>query len=61
MKTFLKIPFEPAPEDPSWMFKARSGKKMSPPEAEEYFKWKHDKEHYRLISDNTCHGVPSNG
>ena len=45
MKTYLLIPFEPAPEDPSWMYKARSGRKMNPLEAEEYMKSKHDSEH----------------
>jgi len=36
----MKIPFEKPPEDPSWMIKKRSGKKLNPLEAEEYFKYK---------------------
>lgn len=40
MKTFLKIPFERAPEDPSWLVKKKAGRKLNPLEAEEYYKFK---------------------
>jgi len=43
------------------MLKARSGRKMNPFEAEEYFKWKHENDYKGLVSDRSCHGVPSNG
>ncbi len=48
MKTYVKIPFEPAPRDPSWLLKKYSGKKMNPLESEEYFKHIFEEDH-RLI------------
>jgi hypothetical protein len=33
MKTFMRIPYSRAPEDPSWMSKVRAGRKMNPIEA----------------------------
>jgi hypothetical protein len=44
MKTFLRIPFERAPESPSWMIKKKAGRKLDPVEAECYYKWKYEKE-----------------
>lgn len=40
MKTYLRIPFERAPEDPSWLTKKKAGRKLNPIEAEEYYKFK---------------------
>lgn len=37
MMTFLRIPFERAPEDPSWLTKKKAGRKLDPIEAEEYY------------------------
>jgi hypothetical protein len=37
MQTILRIPFERAPEAPSWMSKKKAGKKLDPMEAEAYF------------------------
>jgi hypothetical protein len=34
MKTYLKIPYELAPNDPDWLLKAHSRKKLDPLEAE---------------------------
>lgn len=34
MKTYLRIPYERAPEDPSWLMKAHAGRKLDPIEAE---------------------------
>jgi len=48
MKTYVKIPIEPAPKDPSWIVKKHSHKKMNPIESEEYYKHLFD-EDYRLI------------
>ena len=61
MKTFLRIPFAPAPEDPAWMYKAKSGRKMNPWEVEEYLKWKHEIEHKKLMAETNYEGIPANG
>ncbi len=42
MFTEVLIPVEPAPEDPLWIIKKKSGKKLNGEEADEYMKWKHD-------------------
>ena len=49
MKTYLKIPYQRAPEDPSWLQKAHSGRKMDPIELEEYLLYKFDLEHKKLL------------
>jgi hypothetical protein len=43
MKTVLQIPFEKAPQDPSWMAKVKTGKKLDAIEMEEYILFKHEK------------------
>lgn len=48
MKSYVKIPFEPAPRDPSWLLKKYSKRKMNPLESEEYFKHLFEEDH-RLI------------
>jgi hypothetical protein len=42
MQTELRIPSEPAPEDPLWMTKKFSGKTLSAAEQEEYYRWQHE-------------------
>ena len=42
MFTEVLIPVEPAPEDPLWIIKKKSGKKLNGVEANEYMKWKHE-------------------
>ena len=37
-KTYLRIPFKRAPEDPEWMLKVKSGRKLNPIEVEQYYK-----------------------
>ena len=49
MKTYLKIPYQRAPEDPSWLQKAHSGRKMDPIELEEYLLYKFDLDHKKLL------------
>jgi hypothetical protein len=44
MRTFVRIPYERAPEDPSWMTKKKAGKKLDPMEAEEYFNVRYEQE-----------------
>ena len=51
MKTFLKIPYERAKEDPLWLTKKHAGHKLDPIELEEYFKYKYEKSHLKLIND----------
>ena len=38
----MRIPFQRAPEAPSWMSKKKAGRKLDPIEAEEYFKYKYE-------------------
>jgi hypothetical protein len=45
MKTFMKIPFERAKEDPSWLTKKHAGLKLDPIEIEEYYRYKFEKNH----------------
>jgi hypothetical protein len=45
MKTYLKIPYERAPEDPVWLTKAHAGRKLDPIEVEEFMLHKHTLEH----------------
>ena len=45
MKTKLKIPFEPAPLDPSWLLKAHSGRRMDAIEVEQYMAYAYELEH----------------
>lgn len=44
MKTIVKIPFERAPEDPSWIIKRKSGKVLTSDESQEYYKFEFEKE-----------------
>ena len=37
MRTLVLIPIEPAPKDPSWMLKSKSGRRMNLEEASLYF------------------------
>ena len=59
MKTFLRIPHKPAPEAPSWMYKKKAGRKLDPIEAEEYYKWKSDREVEELQKRPNFDGVPT--
>ena len=61
MKTILRIPFKPAKEDPSWLLKAHSGRKMDAIEVEEYMLYMHEKEHNQLVNDFIMIGVPGQG
>jgi len=45
MKTYLLIPYEPAPEDPKWLTKKKAGKKLNPLEIELYSNYKWEGEH----------------
>ena len=42
MFTEVLITVEPAPEDPLWIIKKKSGEKLNGVEADEYMKWKHE-------------------
>jgi hypothetical protein len=42
MYTELRIPIEPAPEDPEWMIKKFQGMALDAFEQEQYYMWKHD-------------------
>ena len=42
MKTEVRIPTEPAPKDPEWMYKRKAGEKLNAFEVEEYYHYKHD-------------------
>jgi hypothetical protein len=59
MKTFMRIATERAPEDPTWMVKKKAGKKLNPIEADEYFAYKFEQDHNRLITEKNFEGVPS--
>jgi hypothetical protein len=59
MKTYLRIPFERAIEDPSWMSKKKAGRKLSPIEAEEFFQAKYEKEFLALEKETSYQGIPS--
>lgn len=45
MKTFMRIPYKRAPEDPSWMIKSKAGRRLDPIEVEELHRWKFDTSH----------------
>lgn len=59
MKTYLKIPFERAPEDPSWLTKKKAGRKLDPLEAEEYFKFKYAEQEKKMLRETNYEGIPS--
>ena len=59
MFTVMKIPTQRAPEDPSWVVKKKSGRRLDPVEYEEYFKNKYDEEFTKLINEKSFEGVPS--
>jgi len=59
MMTFLKIPFERAPEDPSWLTKKKAGRKLDPIEAEEYYKFKFKQTEDQLLKETNWEGIPS--
>ena len=62
MKTILLIPTHPAPEDPEWIQKGHSGRKMDSIEAEQWFKYKYDQDWKKWKTDTeTVTGVPGNG
>ena len=41
MKTFMDIPFQKPPKDPTWMRKLKTGKKLDPIENEEAHMFKY--------------------
>lgn len=41
----MRIPFERAPEAPTWMSKKKAGRRLDPVEAEEYYLDKYQKEY----------------
>ena len=43
MKTYIKIPYKPAPSDPDWIIKKFRGQSLIGEEIEDYMKWKHEK------------------
>jgi len=59
MMTFLRIPFERAPEDPSWLTKKKAGRKLDPIEAEEYYKFKFKQTEDQLLKETNWEGIPS--
>jgi hypothetical protein len=61
MKTVLRIPFEPAPVDPSWLLKGHSGRKMDALEVEHFMAYQFERDHQNLISDFQMSGIPSKG
>ena len=61
MKTYLRIPYQRAPEDPSWLSKAHAGRKLDPIELEEYLHFKYEKEHRKLLDDQQFDGIPGYG
>ena len=46
-------------QDPVWMQKKKAGKKLDPIEIEEYYNFKFNQEHKKLISETNYEGVPS--
>jgi len=42
LKTELRIPTKPAPEDPEFIIKKYSGFKLTEKEARDYYKWRHE-------------------
>lgn len=61
MKTYLKIPFERAPEDPVWLSKAHAGRKLDPIEVEEFMEHKYQTDYQKLVNDKNFDGVPGYG
>lgn len=60
MRTIVLIPTEPAPEDPSWLIKKHSHRKLDPIEIEEYFSYEWEKDHKFLVRGRDGWvGVPS--
>lgn len=48
MYTIVRIPTEPAIEDPKWLLKKHAGKKLDSLEAEEYYKYLFDIDNHKL-------------
>lgn len=59
MMTIMKIPFERAPEAPSWMSKKKAGRRLDPVEAEEFYSHKYQGEYDGMVSDKAFEGIPS--
>lgn len=55
----MRIPYQRAPEDPSWLLKAKAGRKLDALEAEEYFHYKFDRDFDEFVKLNNFFGVPT--
>lgn len=60
MKTVVGIPFEPAPQDPEWLVKKHMNKRLNALEAEEYFKYLHERNIQRTLKE-TCPAINKRG
>ena len=43
LKTILKIPSRPGPQDPDYIIKKHAGELLTEDEAIQYFKWRHER------------------
>ena len=60
MFTVVRIPYSRAPEDPTWMAKVRTGRKLNPLEANMYYEKLYTDEMNLLQKDTAFDGIPSN-
>lgn len=58
MKTFMRIPYQRAPEDPSWLLKKKAGRKLDPIEVEEYYRYQFDQSHKAMLREKSYRGIP---